>query len=56
MFVDPVVGFALLVAMMALAGLDMLLSARTAAEKATAAAFMAILAAFIATLVVMIVI
>lgn len=56
MFVSPTIGFALLVAMMALAGIDMLLSARTAAEKAAATAFMAILAAFITTLVVMIVI
>ena len=56
MFVDPVLGFVLLVAMMALAGLDLLVSARTSGEKMVGAAFMAILAAFIATLVVMIVI
>lgn len=56
MLVSPVVGFALLVAMMALAGLDLLVSARTSGEKAIAMAFMAILAGFIATLVAMIVI
>ena len=56
MLVSPIVGFSLLVAMMALAGLDMLLSARTAVDKAAAVAFMAILAAFGATLVAFIVI
>ena len=56
MLVSPIVGFALLVAIMALAGMDLLWSARTAAEKATAVAFMAILAAFIATLLAFIVI
>ena len=56
MLVSPVMGFTLLVVMMALAGLDLLVSARTAGEKTAAAVFMAILAAFIATLVAMIVI
>ena len=56
MLVSPIVGFALLVAVMALAGLDQLLSARTAAEKTAAAVFLAVLAAFIATLVALIVI
>lgn len=56
MLVSPIVGFTLLVAMMALAGLDRLWSARTAGEKTAAAVFMAILAGFIATLLAMIVI
>ncbi len=56
MLVSPVMGFALLVVMMALAGFDMLWSARTAAEKAIAMVFMAILACFIATLVALVVI
>ena len=56
MFVDPVMGFALLAAMMAVAGLDMMMSARTPSEKAHACAFMAILVTFVATLVTMIVI
>jgi hypothetical protein len=56
MFVDPVVGFALLAAMMALVGMDLLVSARTSGEKMVGAAFMAILAAFATTLVAFIVI
>ena len=56
MLVSPIVGFALLVAIMALAGLERLWSARTAGEKTAAAVFMAILAAFIATLVALVVI
>lgn len=56
MLVSPVLGFALLVAMMALAGMDLLLSARTAVDKAAAAVFMAVLAAFATTLVALIVI
>ena len=56
MLVSPVVGFALLAAMMALAGMDLLVSARTSGEKAIAMAFMAILAAFVATLVALVVI
>lgn len=56
MFVDPVLGFALLAAMMALAGMDLLVSARTSEERATAMAFVAILVCFVATLVAFIVI
>lgn len=56
MLVSPVVGFALLAAMMALAGMDLLVSARTSEERATAMAFVAILACFIATLVALVVI
>ena len=56
MLVSPVVGFALLAAMMALVGLDLLWSARTSGEKTAAAVFMAILAGFIATLLAFIVI
>lgn len=56
MLVSPIIGFALLVAVMALAGLGQLWSARTAAEKAHACAFLAILAMFIATLVALVVI
>ena len=56
MLVSPIVGFTLLVAMMALAGLDLLVSARTSGEKTAAAVFMAILACFVATLVAFIVI
>lgn len=56
MFVDPVVGFALLVAMMTLVGLDMMMSARTSSERATAVAFVIILVCFVATLVAFIVI
>lgn len=56
MLVSPIVGFTLLVAVMALAGFDHLWSARTAGEKAHACAFLAILAGFIATLVALIVI
>ena len=56
MLVSPIVGFALLVVMMALAGMDMMMSARTSSERATAVAFMAILAAFVVTLLAMIVI
>lgn len=56
MLVSPVMGFALLVVMMALAGCDMMVSARTSSEKTAAVVFTAILAAFVATLVAMIVI
>ena len=56
MLVSPIVGFTLLVAIMALAGLDQLWSARTAAEKTAACVFMAVLAMFIATLVALVVI
>ena len=56
MLVSPILGFALLVAVMALAGLDRLWSARTPGEKTAAAVFMAVLAMFATTLVALIVI
>ena len=56
MLVSPIVGFAMLVVMMALAGLDMMMSARTSSERATAVAFVIILVCFVATLVAFIVI
>ena len=56
MFVSPMVGFAILAALLAVAGLLMMSQAQTEQQQAQACAFMAILVAFVVTLLAMIVI
>lgn len=56
MLVTPMVGFTLLAALLAVAGLLMMSMAQTEQEQACACSFMAILVAFIVTLLAFIVI